>query len=504
MRATYPSATPIAGPPTVHRRVPGRAPPQARSASRRRVVGVRGHRRRHDHHAHRPQSRGPARRRPGRARLPPDRLGRDAHVRRHAAPSTPGSTCPGRATPPRRWWRRCASRPCGTASTGWCSCSTATTPLPAERVSRRLVRQLPRGRDRGGRRAPGRRPALVPAAPVPSVGAGQRRAVRRHRAPVHGPGRASRARSPTPRATSSPDARRPTTTWSPAWRCRAGLLDRTARRAGLGASDGAAGTSGTARSPDDEEAARLLRVRRVRPRRPRRRLGELQPRTTRGTTSSSGPTCCVGRPTDLAGSAAAVLGLAAWLAGHGALAWCAVDRAAGRRPGLLAGPAGRRPAVARRCHRRPGRRCTACATRPDLSPYPAFRAYCSCMGEEVDAQEFTRADRTRHREKVRRCLDVFARMLREARFDTDDPMTGLEVELNLVDDDGDPALKNAEALETIADPRLRRPSSASSTSRSTCRPAQAPRGRAHDVRGRPAHAASTTPRPSPARSAPTW
>ena len=74
------------------------------------------------------------------------------------------------------------------------------------------------------------------------------------------------------------------------------------------------------------------------------------------------------------------------------------------------------------------------------------------MGEEVDAQEFSRADRTRHREKVRRNLDVFARMLREARFDTDDPMTGLEVELNLVDDAGDPALKNAQALEAIADP----------------------------------------------------
>ena len=74
------------------------------------------------------------------------------------------------------------------------------------------------------------------------------------------------------------------------------------------------------------------------------------------------------------------------------------------------------------------------------------------MGEEVAAQEVTRADRTRHREKVRRNLDVFARMLREARFDTDDPMTGLEVELNLVDEHNDPALKNAEALEAIADP----------------------------------------------------
>src|ERR687890_2031184 len=74
------------------------------------------------------------------------------------------------------------------------------------------------------------------------------------------------------------------------------------------------------------------------------------------------------------------------------------------------------------------------------------------MGEEVDHQGFTRADRTLHREKVHRNLDVFARMLREARFDTDDPMTGLEVELNLVDEMGDPALKNAEVLEAIADP----------------------------------------------------
>lgn len=76
------------------------------------------------------------------------------------------------------------------------------------------------------------------------------------------------------------------------------------------------------------------------------------------------------------------------------------------------------------------------------------------MGEEVEQQEFSRADRTQHREKVRRNLDVFARMLREARFDTDDPMTGLEVELNLVDDNGDPALKNAEVLAAIASPEF--------------------------------------------------
>jgi hypothetical protein len=76
------------------------------------------------------------------------------------------------------------------------------------------------------------------------------------------------------------------------------------------------------------------------------------------------------------------------------------------------------------------------------------------MGREVEHQEFTREDRTRYREKVRRCLDVFARMLRESRFDADAPMTGLEIELNLVDELGDPALKNTEALEAIADPNF--------------------------------------------------
>jgi hypothetical protein len=74
------------------------------------------------------------------------------------------------------------------------------------------------------------------------------------------------------------------------------------------------------------------------------------------------------------------------------------------------------------------------------------------MGEEVDRHEFTREDRSRYREKVRRCLDVFAEMLRGARFDVDRPMTGLEIELNLVDGAADPAFRNAEVLAEIADP----------------------------------------------------
>ena len=93
--------------------------------------------------------------------------------------------------------------------------------------------------------------------------------------------------------------------------------------------------------------------------------------------------------------------------------------------------------------------CQVPASGADGSPGPVYRGG---MGEDVTAQEFTGTDRTRHREKIRRNLDVFARMLREARFDTEDPLTGLELELNLIDEVGDPAMRNEEALRAIADP----------------------------------------------------
>ncbi len=77
------------------------------------------------------------------------------------------------------------------------------------------------------------------------------------------------------------------------------------------------------------------------------------------------------------------------------------------------------------------------------------------MGEEVDQRDFTREDRARYRQKVRRCLDVFALMLDELRFDADRPMTGLELELNLIDKDGDPAMRNVEVLAHLADPSFK-------------------------------------------------
>ena len=74
------------------------------------------------------------------------------------------------------------------------------------------------------------------------------------------------------------------------------------------------------------------------------------------------------------------------------------------------------------------------------------------MGAEVDATQFSREDRKRHREKVLRGLDAFARMLTASHFDFERPMSGLEIELNLVDDAMEPAMRNAEVLAAIADP----------------------------------------------------
>jgi Glutamate-cysteine ligase family 2(GCS2) len=72
------------------------------------------------------------------------------------------------------------------------------------------------------------------------------------------------------------------------------------------------------------------------------------------------------------------------------------------------------------------------------------------MGQEVESREFSRQDRQRYREKLRLCLDVFARMLSESRFDFERPLTGLEIEFNLAEDNRDPAMRNAEVLAAIA------------------------------------------------------
>jgi hypothetical protein len=71
------------------------------------------------------------------------------------------------------------------------------------------------------------------------------------------------------------------------------------------------------------------------------------------------------------------------------------------------------------------------------------------MGQEVTSAVYTREQRLRYREKVLQDLDVFERMLEEKGFDFTRPQMGLEIELNLVDNDLNPALLNEEVLHEI-------------------------------------------------------
>ncbi|MGW1076980.1 glutamate--cysteine ligase [Streptomyces sp. NPDC002537] len=72
------------------------------------------------------------------------------------------------------------------------------------------------------------------------------------------------------------------------------------------------------------------------------------------------------------------------------------------------------------------------------------------MGEKLVVEGFGPADRQRHRDKLRQCLDVLARLLAEKRFDRPRNLMGLEIELNLAGSDGMPSMVNAEVLKRIA------------------------------------------------------
>ena len=71
------------------------------------------------------------------------------------------------------------------------------------------------------------------------------------------------------------------------------------------------------------------------------------------------------------------------------------------------------------------------------------------MGQDVDRTLFSRRDRQTYRSKVQRCLDALTLMLREHPFARDEPMTGVEVELNLVDGDLVPALRGRQVLDAL-------------------------------------------------------
>jgi gamma-glutamylcysteine synthetase len=74
------------------------------------------------------------------------------------------------------------------------------------------------------------------------------------------------------------------------------------------------------------------------------------------------------------------------------------------------------------------------------------------MGRDVPAIIVSQRDRRRYRDKVRRCLDVFARMLHDARFKEAPQQVGIEVEFYLVDEAGDASMRNEEVLDAIGHP----------------------------------------------------
>lgn len=74
------------------------------------------------------------------------------------------------------------------------------------------------------------------------------------------------------------------------------------------------------------------------------------------------------------------------------------------------------------------------------------------MGEEVTHASYSRKHRQEYRQKVQLCLDVFETMLAESSFEFDRPLTGMEIECNLVDAAYQPAMQNQEVLAAIADP----------------------------------------------------
>lgn len=74
------------------------------------------------------------------------------------------------------------------------------------------------------------------------------------------------------------------------------------------------------------------------------------------------------------------------------------------------------------------------------------------MGEEVKRTTYDGAHRREYRRKVALCLDALETMLAQSSFDSEQPLTGMEIECNLVDADYQPAMSNRHVLDAIGDP----------------------------------------------------
>ena len=76
------------------------------------------------------------------------------------------------------------------------------------------------------------------------------------------------------------------------------------------------------------------------------------------------------------------------------------------------------------------------------------------VGEELKQTEYSRAHRREYRRKVQLSLDVFETMLAQSSFDFEKPLTGMEIECNLVDADYQPAMSNIRGAGLDRRPRL--------------------------------------------------
>ena len=70
------------------------------------------------------------------------------------------------------------------------------------------------------------------------------------------------------------------------------------------------------------------------------------------------------------------------------------------------------------------------------------------MGEAVTAQRYTAEQRTRYRERLNADLETFDEYLQDADF-VDEGTIGMELELNLVDEDMQPSLCNQGVIEHL-------------------------------------------------------
>lgn len=74
------------------------------------------------------------------------------------------------------------------------------------------------------------------------------------------------------------------------------------------------------------------------------------------------------------------------------------------------------------------------------------------MGEKVIATRADLSDRQHYRRKLQSCQEALERMLHEQRFDRPRAMMGLEIELNLADEQGLPLMRNEKVLAAIGSP----------------------------------------------------